>query len=304
MKLPFLKPVVPPHVFCVLSDGITYANVRRDPPAGFAQSRHFAYPPNTLGSGSSGTPLFTREAIAEAVESGRRLSEGRLSRASVVFPDAWARMLPIEFDSIPDTEPAVRDMVLWKLKKLLPGVTSELTVVFREMTAVGEGKRLLVAAAPADTLISIENSFESAGVRVGTLAPASLLLFEGFTRRLSTLAKGDFALVHRSIGSLVFLVIRDGSPLFFRQRASEHEKTDQEQELRLSLSYYTEKLGGQGLTAVYAHDETPAEGPLSERFHVPVESLSGRLLGGDAAFDERIGARPELLSAFAAASAV
>src|SRR5262252_4198696 len=168
MKLPFLKPVVPPHVFCLVADGITYASVRRESPAGFVQSRHFAYPPNTLGSASSGTPLFTREAIAEAVESGRRLSEGRLSRASVVFPDAWARMLPIEFDTLPDSEPAVREMVLWKLKKLLPGVTSELTVVFREMTAVGEGKRLLVAAAPTETLVSIEKSFESVGVRVGT----------------------------------------------------------------------------------------------------------------------------------------
>src|SRR5262252_10329558 len=168
MTIPFLASVVPPHVFCLRAEGVTYASVRRESPAGFAQSRHFAYPPNTVGVGAAGTPLLSREAIAESVEAGRRLSEGRLSRASVVFPDAWARMLPIEFDSIPDTEPAVREMVLWKLKKLLPGVTSELTVVFREMTAVGEGKRLLVAAAPTETLVSIEKSFESVGVRVGT----------------------------------------------------------------------------------------------------------------------------------------
>ena len=59
MKIPLLPPVVPPHVFCLMADGVTWANVRRDPVPGFVDSRHFAYPPNTLGSGPSGTPLFT-----------------------------------------------------------------------------------------------------------------------------------------------------------------------------------------------------------------------------------------------------
>jgi hypothetical protein len=303
MKIPFFANVVPPHVFCLLTEGVTYASVRREPPVGFAQSRHFAYPPNTLGAGASGTPLFTREAVAEAVESGRRLSEGHLSRASVVFPDAWTRMLAVDFDSLPDSEPAVREMVLWKLKKLLPGVTSDLTVVFREMAPVGAGKRLLVAAAPTETLASIEKAFESAGVRIGVLAPASLMLFEGLAPLLSARAGGEYALIHRATHSFVFLVVKDGTPLFFRQRPSEEEGGNHEQEVRLSLSYYADKLGGKGLAAVYAHDETPAEGSLAGAFPVPVESLSGRFFGGDGAFDERVASRPELMSAFAAVCA-
>jgi hypothetical protein len=302
MKIPFLRPVVPPHVFCLMADGVTYASVRREAPAGFAQSRHFSYPPNTLGAGPAGTPLFTREAIAESVEAGRRLSEGRLSRASVVFPDSWTRMLPVDFDSLPDSEPAAREMVLWKLKKLLPGVTTDLTVVFREMTPTGSGRRLLVAAAPKETLSSIEKAFESAGVRVGTLAPTSLVLFEGLSSRLAARARGDYALVHRASGSFVFIVAQDGTPVFFRQRPSEEESGDHEQEVRLSLTYYAEKLSGKGLAAVFAHDETPTDGTLAEAFPVPVESLSGRLFGADAAFDERVSARPELMAAFAAVS--
>jgi hypothetical protein len=304
MKIPFLQPVVPAHVFCLLTDGVTYANVRRQPPVGFAQSRHFAYPPNTLGAGAAGTPLFTREAIAESAEAGRRLSEGRLSRASVVFPDSWARMMPVDFDSLPDSEPAARQMVLWKLKKLLPGMTSDLTVVFREMTTIGAGKRLLVAAAPTETLQSIEKAFESAGVRVGILAPASLVLLEGLSPVLSARAGGDYALVHRAPGSFVFLVANAGTPIFFRQRPSEEEGSGgHDQEVRLSLTYYAEKLGGKGLAAAYAHDESPTEGALVEAFPVPVEPLSGRLFGADGAFDERVTARPELMAAFAAVSA-
>src|SRR6202022_432522 len=101
------------------------------------------------------------------VDAGRRLSEGRLTRASVVFPDSWARILPIDFESLPDTEGAAREVVLWKLKKLLPGITAELAVVFREMAPEEGTRRLLVAAAPTETLRSIEQSFAAVGVGWG-----------------------------------------------------------------------------------------------------------------------------------------
>ncbi len=305
MKIPFLPPVVPSHVFCLLVDGVTWANVRREPVPGFVDSRHFAYPPNTLGSGPSGTPLFSRDAIVDSVEVARKLSGGRLSRASVVFPDSWARILPIDFDTLPESEEAVRDMVVWKLKKLLPGISEDLSVVFDQMPKAGEGGelRLRVAAAPAEMLRSIERSFESVGIRVGALAPSSLALFEGLSPVLGTLAGGDYGLIHRTPGSLVFVIARDGSPVFFRQRPEEEgeEGEDQDQEVRLSLSYYFEKLHGRGLSAVYVHDAAPGR-ELAGGSALPVQPtrLSGSLFSADRGFDERVAARPELLSAFAA----
>ena len=305
MKLPFLPPVVPGHVFSLLADGVTWGNVRRDPP-GFVDSRHFPYPSNTVGSGPSGTPLYSRDAIADAVDVARRVSGGRLSRASVVFPDSWARILPIDFDTLPDSEESIREMVVWKLKKLLPGISEELAVVFEEMPRAAEGGeiRLLVAAAPSETLRSVEQSFESAGVRVGALAPASLVLFEGLAATLGELAGGDYGLIHRTPGSHVFVIAREGRPLFFRHRPEEDAEDaveEQDQEVRLSLSYYLEKLHGPGLSAVYVHDSAPGR-PLTSASALPVKptTLSGALFGADRGFDERLVARPELLPAFAA----
>ncbi|MEO8430324.1 MAG: hypothetical protein ABI592_02365 [Acidobacteriota bacterium] len=302
MKIPFLRPVVPPHVFCLLAGGVTYAGVRRDPPRGFSQWRNFAYPPNTVGAGSSGTPIFTREAIAQAVEAGRRLAEGRLTRASVLFPDSWARILPLEMEALPDSDDAARDMVQWKLKKLLPGVTAELSVAFREMTGAGpdSARRVLVAATPADTLRSIEDSFEAAGVRVGVLEPASLALYEGLAPLLGARSKGDYGLLHRSAESFVFLIARDGTPVFFRQRPADEDDGDHEQEVRLSLSYYTEKLRGPGLSAVYVHDSLHGNPLSADAFPARLEPLGGRFFEADGTFDERIAQRPELLPAFAA----
>jgi hypothetical protein len=222
-----------------------------------------------------------------------------------VFPDSWARILPIEFDTLPDSEDAVREMVLWKLKKLLPGISEDLSVVFEEMPKAGDGGelRLLVAAAPLEMIRSIEQSFEAVGVRIGLLAPASLVLFEGLSPFFLSASGGDYGLLHRSPGSLVFVIARNGSPIFFRQRPEEEleEGEDQDQEVRLSLSYYFEKLHGGALSAVYVHDAAPGR-ELVSASALPVKPtpVSGSLFSADRGFDEKIASRPELLAAFAA----
>jgi hypothetical protein len=299
--LPFLQGAVPPHVFCLLPEGVSYARVRRDP-AGFEEARHFRYPD---GDRTAASPVLTREAIAEAVKAARALAGGRLTRASVVFPDAWARILPVELESFPDNSEAGREMILWKLKKLLPGHPTDLAVTWEPMPALTDEKRVLVAATSRETIASIERAFEETGVKLGYLAPAGLALFEGLARTLSEASPGDYALLHRTSGALSFFIARGLDPIFYRQRPPEgqHEDDDDahDREARLSLSYYAERLKGSGLSAVYVHDELPGRAlEATGAFAVPVTALSGRLFSADPAFDERVAARPELLAGFAA----
>ncbi len=300
MKLPFLRSVVPPHVFCLLEDGVTYARVRRGDDAGFEEARHFRYPAGVLHAGGAGAPTVTREALAEAVKAARALSGGRLTRASAVYPDAWAKILTLDFETLPAPGDAGREMILWKLKKLLPGSPAELDVVWQAMPTLSDEKRVLVAATPREAVASIERAFEELGIRVGYLAPASLALFEGLAARLSSDAAGDYALLHRSPGTLAFFIARGGEPIFFRQRPPEDDE-DQDREARLSLSYYAEKLQGPGLKAVYVHDEMPGR-DLEKvgAFPVAVRPISGGLFDAGADFDERVASRPELLAGFAA----
>ena len=300
MKIPFLAPVVPPHVFCLLDGGVTYARVREDSPAGFVEARHFQYPTGSLGGPSGGAPLLTREALAESVKAARALAGGRLHRASVVYPDAWARILPVELDTMPARREAGAEMVLWKLKRLLPQLPAEVDVVWEAMPVLSEEKRVLAAATARAAIEAIERAFEELGVRVGYLAPASLALFEGLAPALSSSAGGDYALLHRSGGTTSFFIARGTAPIFFRQRPPGADE-DQDQEARLSLSYYAERLKGPGLRAVYVHDADP-DGGLAKVSAFPVAPvvLSGRLFDADPGFDERVKARPELMAGFAA----
>jgi hypothetical protein len=300
VKIPFLGPVFPPHVFSLLDEGVTYARIRRELPPGFEEVRHFRYPSGSLGAGSTGVPVLTREALAEAVKAARALAGGRLARAAVVCPDSWARILPIEVDQLPAARDAAAEMLSWKLRKLLPGATPEFALAWEPMPVLADEKRVLVAAIPRETVDSIERAFGELRIRVGYIAPASLALFEGLAPLLAKSAGGDFALLHRSAGSLSFLIGRGGSPILFRQKPPDEDE-DQDREARLSLSYYAEKLRGPGLKAVYVHDELPG-GELDRiaAFPVPPMALSGRLFEADRAFDERLAARPELLASFAA----
>ena len=302
MKIPFLAPVVPPHVFCLLDEGVTYARVRHEAPAGFAEARHFRYPAGSLGGPSGGAPLVTREALAEAVKAARALSDGRLTRASVVYPDSWARILPVEVETLPPDRAAGAEMILWKLKKLLPSLTGDVAVAWEPMPVLSDEKRVLAATTSRAALEAIEHAFDELGVRLGYIAPASLALFEGLAPALSAAAGGDYALLHRSGGALSFFIGRGADPIFYRQRPPGSDE-DQDREARLSLSYYAERLKGPGVRAVYVHDETP-DGELAKVSAFPVAPVvvSSRLLGTDAGFDERLAARPELLAGYAAVS--
>ena len=300
MKIPFVQSVVPPHVFCLLDDGVTYARVRRDAPPGFEEVRRFPFPAGSLTKGASGVPLPTREAIAEAVKAARALSDGRLKQASVVIPDSWVRILPVEMESLPADDAAGREMVLWKLKKLVPGIPAEMALVYEPMPELSDERRVLVAAMPRELVDAIERAFEELSVRVGYLAPASLALLEGLAPTLSAAAGGDYALLHRSREVLTFLIARGTVPIFFRQRPADEDE-EHDREARLSLSYYAERLKGPGLAAVYVHDDRPGR-PLERfsAFAVPPVAVTGALLSAERGFDERIAARPELLAGFAA----
>jgi hypothetical protein len=299
MRIPFLKTVVPSHVFCLLDEGVTYARVRMEAPAGFVEARHFKYPSGSLGGPSGGAPLLTREALSEAVKAGRALSGGRMTRASVVYPDAWARILPVELETVPSDRKAGTEMILWKLKKLLPGMTGDVDVAYEAMPVLFEEKRVLAATTARAAIEAIERAFEELGVRVGYLAPASLALFEGLAPTLAAAAGGDYALLHRSGGTTSFFIARGADPIFFRQRPPGSDD-DQDQETRLSLSYYAERLKGPGLRAAYVHDTGDGDLARLSAFPVSPVRLSGGLFGAEPGFDERVAARPELMAGFAA----
>ena len=302
MKIPFLRSVVPPHVFCLLDDGVTYARVARGGAGGL---RRGAALPVSGGLArqvaSGGAPLLTREAVAEAVKAARALSGGRLTRASVVFPDAWARILPVELETMPvrPTRPGT-EMVLWKLKKLLPQAHRRSVEVRLRGDAGPLGRE--AACSLAATARARRSSRSNAPSRSSACA-------SGTSRRPRSRSSRDSrrARPRRRAATTRCSIAPAGSTSFFiaprrpiRSSSASGppgDDEDHDQEARLSLSYYAERLKGPGLRAVYVHDRAgrrPARRcPRSRSRRVACRGASSRPTPASTSAST---ARPELLA--------
>lgn len=296
-------PVIPPDAFALTDSGATYVRVGEGERPSVSLLRHFDFPPEAFALGGFGTPVFAPDAFAPIVTAARRAVPGGLRRASVVVPDAWARTMTLDFDLLPPGRKERVDMVHWKLKKLLPGRVDELDVAFAEIAKTGEGARLLVSASPRETVRSIEAAFAASGVRVGRLQPATLALFNGLDKRLARAAGGDYLLLHRSRGTSSLLIARGGQPLFYRQKSTAVDAVDDVQEIRLSLSYYTETFAGTTAPPpLYVLDEGRGEAAAYPELEALAPTdLGGELLDADPSLGLHAKAHPEALAAAAAA---
>jgi hypothetical protein len=303
LSINLFGPVVPPDAFALSDAGATYLRVSRQERPAIGVLRHFDFPAGSWTLGILGAPVFGNDAFRSVVEAARLAVRGGVSRACVTIPDAWARTLTLDFDVLPAGKRERTEMVNWKIKKLLPGRVEDLEVTFSEIPKTGEGVRLLVSAAPRDTIRSVESAFAAVGVRIGLLSTSTLAFFDGFDDRLSRSAGGDYLLLHRSGKTSSLLIARNGHPLFYRQKSASEEGTDDAQEVRLSLSYYTEALGGAQAPALFLWDEPHASGvDGSESLDsLPFRPINAALLLADSSLDLHARAHPESLAAAAAA---
>lgn len=293
---------MPAEAFALSDQGATFVRVSRQERPSIEVLRHHDYPAGSWTVGTLGAPVFGNDAFRPAVESARQAVRSGVRRACVTVPDAWARTLTLDFDVLPSGRRERSDMVIWKIKKLLPGRVDDLEVVFSEIPKSGDGVRLLVSAAPRDTIRSIESAFAATGVRVGMLSTATLAFFNGFDDRLSRSAGGDYLLLHRSGRTSSLLIARNGHPLFYRQKSATEEGTDDAQELRLSLSHYAETLGGAEAPALYLWDEPQAadHSDADALAAAGLRPVNASLLQADPSLDFHSAAYPEALAAAAA----
>ena len=109
-------------------------------------------------------------------------------------------------------------------------------------------------------------------------------------------------LLHRSRGASSLLIARDGQPLFYRQKSTALDAVDDEQEIRLSLSYYTETFSGTTAPPpLFVLDEAGGDAPYPELEALRPTALGSEVLEADASLALHARAHPEVFAAAAAA---
>jgi hypothetical protein len=196
-------------------------------------------PDGAVQIGPVGLQVVDRDALTAAVAAANERLESA-GRVAVVVPTAWIRMHLLAFDELPRRAAEIREVVLWRLKKLLPVNPAELRV--SPMVQPGDGRREVLCLTMLErAATSIETAFANAGAEVGYLGPRALAL------ALAPGSGGRPRLVVQQESSFLSLVLVDGAtvrlvrtkPIAVHDDSWEHV----ERELRLVDDYMASELG-------------------------------------------------------------
>ncbi len=216
-----------------------------------------------LPDGAAGGAML-RPSLAAPEEVARRLARlfelagTRPGRLILVVPDNLARVSLLSLPERPASRKHLLEILRFKLRRTVPFRLEEAVLAHQVLPSDGRGATVLAALALRSAIEPYEAAVEAAGGRPGLVELCSMSLFNLCRRDLARLGEGerDAALLNYTPTYFTLLLTRGARLLFYRCKSlalTDHEAGSGgvvARELATSLSYYKEKLGGQGLEAV------------------------------------------------------
>jgi len=193
-----------------LLDGSSVAAIRRDPKNGILHCAAEAMPEGAVEIGPIGLHAVDRPRLVAALSSVQGRVEGA-RRAAVALPTGWVRAHLLDFDQLPRRQAEIDQVVLWRLKKLLPVLPSELrvsTVPYRSQ----EGRQRLLCMVGIDRVLAeLEAAFAEVGVDPGMFTPRLFALAHGRDH-------GTELVVQQETEFLTLLLVVEGEPRLLRTK--------------------------------------------------------------------------------------
>lgn len=208
-------------------------------------------PEDTFEVGPVGLQAVDQDKLRPVLTRLQQEVEGS-NRAAVVVPSGWFRTHLIEFDELPRRQLDLHDMVVWRLKKLLPVAPSSLRLAMVPQPPAGGPRRLLVMAGVERALADLEAVFESVGVSPGIITPRVFAGADGSGGSTPVL------MIQQEQGFLSLMLLIDDSPHVVRTKLlAGIDWSVIERELMMTVGFIETNFGvGDGLSvAVSVEDE-------------------------------------------------
>lgn len=263
--------------------------LERMPPT-FPEVALLVEPPRALGlrvvKGRAGTepvawfdePLPTD---GEGIDAGTlaeraTVSLGMPPRLALVLDDALSRSQVLTLADFPGREEERQQVLRWHLRKVLNLTLDDVRLRYQILQRQGRSVTLWLSMGPEGLLASLEAAFLERGTHVGFIGTTVPELYNRALSRGALPEEGTCLLVNRTPRALSFLFAEGGVPRFFRCKeiaAWELEGGEDEerlaQEVRLTLAYQRERLGGAPLRTVFVRQagaglSLPLEEDLAE----------------------------------------
>jgi type IV pilus assembly protein PilM len=252
-----------------------------------------------------GTTIFKPNlgSLDEITRQAKQLFEAsgtKPGRVSLILPDNLAKVSIVTLPERPATRQHLREMLRFKLRRSVPFRLEEAVISSHTLPGAGPELHLLVAVMMRSVVEQYEAAFEAAGARPGLVDLCTPSLFNLARPELAkaTASGADAALLNCTRNYFTLMIVRGERVVFYRCKTYAGGEEDDasgrlavmSRELVSSLSYYADKLGGEGVGTLFVRAIAPG---LDEV--VPVLERLGlaavRAVDAGASLDPASGAR-------------
>ena len=209
-----------------------------------------ALPEGALAPGLKVPNLADTAVVRAAMESALGDLDVRGGPITLVVPDAAARVLLLDFDTLPAKRHEALPVVRFRLRKMVPFDVEGSAVSYQVMTQKDDQLNVLVTVMPGDVLEEYESLVRDAGYEPGAVLPSTLAA-------AASLAGDNATLMVNHTGASVTTAVTQGDEMLLHRsmdlpaeaRAREEEMA---QAVNTALAWYEDTLKGSPGTLYYA----------------------------------------------------
>jgi len=207
-------PGMRPRLACeIRPEGVIAAHAPRGRQGGGEPVLAFAaLPEGALTPGLKVPNLANRPAVIAAMSQALDATSPRDRALALVVPDAAARVLLLDFDTLPSSRHEALPVVRFRLRKMVPFDVETAAVSYQAMAHRNNEVSVLVTVMPGEVLAEYEAAAREAGYEPGAVLPSTLaavavlgsegapLLVNHSGGSVTTaVTQGDELLLHRTV---------------------------------------------------------------------------------------------------------
>jgi type IV pilus assembly protein PilM len=159
---------------------------------------------------------------------------------SLIIPDLAARVLLLDFDTLPGNQADTLPILRFRLRKLLPFEVEDAAISYQIIHQDSSQVRTVVAVTPRSVLLEYESAVREAGYLPGAVLPSTLA-------SLAVVPSSNNALVVScSSASVTSAITRGNELLLYRTLDLPHEENERAQELQqvvtVAMAYFEDTM--------------------------------------------------------------
>jgi type IV pilus assembly protein PilM len=203
-----------------------------------------------VASGLKVPNLVDASAVRSALQSALGDINARTGAITLIVPDASARVLLLDFDTLPSKRQEALSVVRFRLRKMVPFDVEGAAVSYQVMSQKNGQLNVLVTVMPGEVLEEYENAVREAGYEPGAVLPSTLAAAAALESDSATL------MVNRAGASVTTAVTQGDEMLLHRSMDLPAEPMAREEEMAqaviTALAWYEDTLKTLPSTMYYA----------------------------------------------------